>query len=74
MEIYEIRIEGHLDDRWADWFCGLQIEYGEDDCTTLTGPIADQSALHGFLNKIRDLNLALLSLRSVGYSRPLPDG
>ncbi len=74
MEIYEVRIDGHLDDRWADWFSGLQIERDEDGCTTLYGPVADQSALHGFLGKIRDLNLKLLSLKCVGRYRPPPGG
>ncbi len=74
MEIYEIRIDGHLDDRWADWFDGLQIEHDADGYTTLNGPVADQSALHGFLAKIRDLNLTLISLKCVGRSRPPPDG
>ena len=74
MEIYEIRIEGHLDDRWADWFGGLQIERDKSGYTTLYGAVADQSALHGFLGKIRDLNLTLLSLRCVGRSRPPPEG
>ena len=74
MEIYEIRIGGHLDDRWADWFSGLQIERAADGFTTLYGPVAAQSALHGFLIKIRDLNLTLLSLGCVGHSRPPPHG
>ena len=73
MEIYEIQIDGHLDDRWADWFDGLQIEHNKDGYTTLHGPVADQSALHGFLSKIRDLNLKLISFKRVGQSLPPPD-
>ena len=74
MEIYEILIDGHLDDHWADWFDGLQIERKKAGHTILCGPVADQSALHGFLGKIRDLNLTLLSLKCVARSRPPPDG
>jgi len=59
--IYEIKIDGHLSDRWTDWFEGLTFTYGSDDTTTLCGPLADQAALHGILNHIRDLGLELIS-------------
>ncbi|MCL4561609.1 MAG: hypothetical protein M1281_13475 [Chloroflexi bacterium] len=64
---YEIRIEGDLGDMWASWFDGLSIRkvVNEDDNQTITelyGPIDDQPALYGVLNKIRDLNLALVSV------------
>ena len=65
---YEIRVEGELGDMWADWFEGLSIREefdGESDryITVLYGPIPDQPALHGVLNRIRDLNLTLLSIK-----------
>jgi hypothetical protein len=59
---YEIRIKGHLEDRWADWFGGLTITLEEDGDTLLTGPVIDQAALHGLLKKVRDLGLPLLSV------------
>ncbi len=52
---YEIRIKGHLDDQWADWFGGLTLTLKEDGNTLLTGIVADQAALHGLLKKVRDL-------------------
>jgi len=62
---YEIRIKGHLEDRWADWFEGMTITLEEDGDTLLTGPVADQAALHGLLKRVRDLGLPLLSVNSV---------
>ena len=61
--VYEIRVEGHLADRWSDWFEGLAICNGPDSEVTLTGPITDQAALFGVLTKIHDLNLILISVR-----------
>jgi hypothetical protein len=63
--IYEIRIKGHLADRWADWFAGLTITLEEDSDTLLTGPVVDQAALHGLLRKVRDLGMPLLSVNRV---------
>jgi hypothetical protein len=59
---YEIRVEGVLGERWAGWFEGLQVssEAGE---TIISGPVADQPALHGVLVKIRDLGMCLISVR-----------
>lgn len=57
----KIRIEGHLDHKWINWFDGMEIIH-ESSSTILTGDIIDEAALHGFLNKIRDLNLTLLSV------------
>ena len=59
---YEIRIKGHLDDRWADWFGGLTITLEDNGDTLLAGPVADQAALHGLLSKVRDLGMPLLSV------------
>lgn len=56
-----IIIEGHLDIKWKDWFEGMEISY-EGDNTILSGIIKDESFLHGILNRIRDLNLKLLSV------------
>jgi hypothetical protein len=64
-QLYEIRLKGHLDDRWADWFEGLTITLAEDGDTLLTGPVIDQAALHGLLKKVRDLGLPLLTVNRV---------
>lgn len=67
---YEIKIRGHLDEHWKQWFEGMELanvtngETGQE-CTLLTGLIADQPALHGLLAKIRDLNLMLISVRKM---------
>lgn len=66
---YEIRLQGHLDTRWSDWFDGLTISLEDTGNTCLSGPVADQSALHGLLAKIRDLGLPLISLRRVSSSQ-----
>jgi hypothetical protein len=58
--LYEIRIQGHLEARWADWFGGLTITLEENGHTLLTGPVPDQAALHGLLRKIRDLGMPLV--------------
>ena len=74
--IYEIRVASHLSPQWADWFEGLTITLEEDGNTRLTGPVADQAALHGLLKKIRDLGLPLVSISPVepGPSTPLGTG
>lgn len=59
---YQIRIKGHLGSEWADWFGGLTISVEDDGATLLTGPVADQAALHGMLKKLRDLGMPLLSV------------
>lgn len=60
--IYEIRIEGHLDACWQDWFDGMSLTLEEDGTTLLSGPVPDQSALYGLLRKVRDLGLRLISV------------
>lgn len=62
---YEIRIRDHLDEHWYAWFDGWTISNLDDGEVLLRGLNVDQSALHGALNKIRDLNLTLISLQSL---------
>lgn len=64
-KIYEIRLEGRLKERWAKWFDGLVITSDEKGNTLLSGPVADQAALHGLLKKIRDLGIPLISLNTI---------
>ncbi len=58
-----IKIQGHLDKKWMDWFEGMEIIY-EGENTILLGNIMDEAFLHGILNKIRDLNLKLISVNT----------
>lgn len=60
--IYKIRLKGHLDCQWTDWFEGLTISLEEDGNTLLTGPVVDQAALHGLLKRVRDLGMSLVSV------------
>ena len=73
--VYKIRIKGHLDLEWSDWFEGLTITLEEDGNTLLTGPVLDQAALHGLLKKVRDLGMPLVSVNFVspGQARPQED-
>jgi hypothetical protein len=64
-EPYEIRLRGHLDARWAAWFDGLDLTNQSDGTTVISGPVADQAALHGLLQKVRDTGLPLLSIQQV---------
>jgi len=64
VNIYRVRVRGQLDQRWSDWFDGFQLVYHDDD-TILTGPVADQAALHGVLAKIRDLGLPILLVENL---------
>jgi hypothetical protein len=71
---YEIRIKGHLDDRWVNWFEGLTITRENNGETLLAGPVVDQSALHGLLRKVRDLGMPLVSVNRIEPEAPdVPD-
>jgi hypothetical protein len=61
---YRIKLKGHLDPKWSDWFeqMAISTQGGE---TILSGPVADQAALHGLLTRIRDLNLTLLAVERI---------
>jgi hypothetical protein len=63
--LYEIRLKGHLNGRWADRFEGLTITLEDNGNTLLTGPVVDQAALHGLLKRVRDLGMPLLSINFV---------
>jgi hypothetical protein len=67
---YEIRVKGHLGARWAAWFDGLTLTHGSDGITVIHGPVADQAALHGLLQNIRDLGLPLISVNHVAPGHP----
>jgi hypothetical protein len=66
---YELRVHGVLDPRWSAWFEGLQVTSDQAGQTAITGPVADQAALHGLLAKVRDLGLELLSVRRLDPDR-----
>ena len=62
---YEIRLKGHLEGRWAAWFDGLSLTQESDGTTVIRGPVIDQAALHGLLNKVRDLGLPLIAVKQL---------
>lgn len=62
---YEIRLKGHLDARWAAWFDGLTLTRESDGSTVIQGQLVDQAALHGLLQKVRDVGLPLISVARV---------
>ncbi len=70
--VYQIRLKGHLDSQWTDWFDGLSITLEEDGNTLLTGPVIDQAALHGLLKKVRDLGMPLVSIVQVQLEKTYP--
>ena len=70
--VYQIRLKGHLDSQWTDWFEGLTITLEEDGDTLLTGPVVDQAALHGLLKKVRDLGMPLISVNQVQFQETHP--
>ena len=63
--VYQIRLKGHLGRHWTDWFDGLTITLEDNGETLLTGPVADQAALHGLLKKVRDVVMPLISVIGV---------
>ncbi len=67
---YEIRLKGHLGTRWAAWFDGLTLTRDSDGTTIIHGPVADQAALYGLLQKTRDLGLPLISVHYVEPGHP----
>ncbi len=71
-EYYEIKIRGHLDPHWSEWFAGLKLTHLAGDETLLSGSLPDQGALHGLLERIRDLNMTLISVTSGGPSTQIP--
>jgi hypothetical protein len=64
-EVYEFRLRGHLPDKYSAWFEGLSITREDDGTTTILGPLADQTALHSVLFKIRDMNIGLISVNTI---------
>jgi hypothetical protein len=73
---YEIRVKGHLASRWAAWFDGMCLTNENDGTTSMRGPVTDQAALHGLLQRLRDTGLPLISVTrldpSIGESTPTP--
>ncbi len=69
---YEIRVQGHLGARWAAWFDGLSLSNESDGTTLIAGPVADQAALHGLLQKVRDTGLPLVSVTQINADQPAP--
>jgi hypothetical protein len=67
-EYYEVKVKGHLDQGWSEWFAGLKLTHMEGDETLLSVLLHDQSALHGLLERVRDLNLTLISVTCGGPS------
>ena len=67
-EYYEIKIKGHLDERWSEGFAGLKFTHLEGDGTLLSGALPDQAAIYGVLERMRDLNLTLISVNLGGPS------
>jgi hypothetical protein len=67
---YEIRLAGHLDAHWDAWFDGLTVSPAGDGTTVISGPVADQAALHGLLQRVRDLGLPLVSVMRIEAGEP----
>jgi len=67
---YEIRITGHLDDRWVHWFDGMTFDRRDDGTTLLTGDVVDQAALHGLIQRVRDLGIPLVSVSRLDTPDP----
>jgi hypothetical protein len=71
---YKIRLTGHLDAHWTSWFDGMTVCHESDGTTVISGPIADQAALHGVLQRVRDLGLPLVSVIRVESGEPQTTG
>ena len=69
-EYYEIKVKGYLNQRWSEGFAGLRLTHLEGDETLLSGTLPDQGALHGVLERIRDLNIPLISVTCSGKVQP----
>jgi hypothetical protein len=67
---YEIRLKGRLDPRWAAWFDGLSLTHESDGTTLISGLVADQAALHGLLQRVRDIGLPLISVTRIEPDQP----
>ena len=65
LTIYEIRLQGHMDTQWSDWFYGMTITHERDGTTKLCGPLPDQTVLHSVLDRIRDMNLPLILVNQI---------
>ena len=68
--VYQLRIEGYLEDQWADSFGGMSVSREENGDMLLTGPVVDQAMLHGLLKKVRDLGLPLVAVNPVESGQP----
>ena len=68
--VYEVRLDGHLDEHWSTWFDGMAVTRVDDGTTTLRGPLVDQAALHGLIQKVRDLGLPLVSVIQTPAAHP----
>jgi hypothetical protein len=68
--LYEIRVRGHLESRWAAWFDGMSLTHEPDGTTNICGPVVDQAALHGLLHTLRDTGLPLVSVARVERDHP----
>ena len=64
-ELYQIRVKGHLDERWSSWLEGLSMTHLKNGETLLSGPLADQAALHGVLHKLENLGVPLIAVYPV---------
>ena len=71
--LYEFRVKGHIDSRWASWFEGLALRHEHDETTTLRGAVTDQAAMHGVISKFRDLGMTLISVMPVNEVDPEAD-
>ena len=73
-DIYEVRVQGHVEDHWSEWLGGLAVQRRADGTTVLVGPVVDQAALHGVISRIRDLGVPLLSVHTPSAAGDRPSG